>query len=98
MAITITHLMNARRMVFTGRDTFTTASSWAWAHGPDGVMATAGADIALKTAAAAAIAVAAVMLPTTAILPAAEEAAEQFVAAQVALTTATAQFVPAEHV
>ncbi len=30
----------------TGRDTSTMASSWAWAHGPDGVMATAGEAIA----------------------------------------------------
>jgi len=38
-------------MDFTGRDTFTAASSWAWAHGPAGAMATAGAAIALATVA-----------------------------------------------
>ena len=38
----------ARPMAITGRSTSTTASSWAWAHGPAGAMATAGAAIASR--------------------------------------------------
>src|ERR1039458_9607539 len=38
--------MPARLTVIMGRATSITASSWAWAHGPTGAMATAGATIA----------------------------------------------------
>jgi hypothetical protein len=47
-----THLMRARRSAFMGRAISTTASSWAWARGPVGVIATAGATIASTAAAA----------------------------------------------
>jgi hypothetical protein len=55
-ATTTMRRMPARPMVFTGRDTFITESSWVWAHGRDGVMATAGAAIGSLTAVAEAIA------------------------------------------
>jgi len=67
-------------------------------------MATAGADIALKTAAAAAIAAAVARQPTAAALLAAVAEAEpcaagaQYAAATAARSTATGQFVPAERV
>jgi len=48
------HLTSARPWVITGPDTFTTASSWAWAHGAAGAIATAGAGIALLAKAEAA--------------------------------------------
>src|ERR1035441_2197888 len=38
--------MPAHPWGITGRDTSTTASFWAWAHGPAGVMTTAGEAIA----------------------------------------------------
>ena len=47
-----THLMSARRSAFMGRAISSTASSWAWARGPVGVTATAGATIASTAAAA----------------------------------------------
>jgi hypothetical protein len=59
----------ARRWAFTGPDTSTTASSSAWVHGPVGVMATAGAVIALATVAAEAIAAAVAPWPIAAIMP-----------------------------
>src|ERR1700691_5807054 len=47
-----THLMSVRRSAFMGRAISTTVSSWAWARGPVGVTATAGATIASTAAAA----------------------------------------------
>ena len=64
-------------MAITGQDTSTTASSWAWAHGPVGATATAGAAIgsvgmvaATITAAAAGRPIAAVMHVAAAAKPA----------------------------
>jgi hypothetical protein len=70
-------------MASTGRGISTAASSWAWARGPAGVMATAGAAIVLSVKAAEATAAAAGPWPIAAALPAAvEHAAErQFVLA-----------------
>ena len=65
-AITTTRHTAARPWAFTGRATSTTASSWAWARGPAGVMATAGAVIASLKQAAEAIAAVAVQRPTAA--------------------------------
>jgi hypothetical protein len=42
------HRIPAPPLVITGRATSTTASSWAWAHGPAGVITTVGAGIALS--------------------------------------------------
>ena len=42
------HRTPAPRLVITGRATSTTASSWAWVHGPAGVITTVGAGIALS--------------------------------------------------
>src|ERR1035441_9152969 len=82
-AITTMHLTPARPMDSTGRDISTTASSWAWAHGLAGVMATAGAAIGSVTAVAEAIAEAAGPWPNAAALQA---AAEQFAPAAAAPT------------
>jgi hypothetical protein len=46
------HRTPAPRLVITGRATSITASSWAWAHGPAGVITTVGAAIALSLPAA----------------------------------------------
>ena len=45
-ATTAMHPMPARPTVIMGRATSITASSWVWAHGPTGAMATAGVTIA----------------------------------------------------
>ena len=42
------HRIPALRLVITGRATSTTASSWAWVHGPAGVITTVGAGTALS--------------------------------------------------
>ena len=76
-ATTTTHPTPARPMASTGRDTSTAASSWAWARGPAGAMATAGVIIALSAKAAEAITAAADMQPITATLPAAAEYAAE---------------------
>ena len=60
-------------MDFTGRATSTTASSWAWAPGPAGAMATAGADIASSMMGAETIAAAAEPLRIAATMPVAAE-------------------------
>jgi len=57
-ATTITRPMPAHRWAFTGQGISTTASSSGWAHGPTGVMVTAGADIASAAGAAEDIAAA----------------------------------------
>src|ERR1700678_4099697 len=49
MDITTMHRTPARRLAFTAPDISTTGSSWAWARGRAGAMATAGAAIALLT-------------------------------------------------
>jgi len=46
MATMAMHPMHARPTVIMGRATSITASSWAWAHGPTGAMATAGVTTA----------------------------------------------------
>src|ERR1700684_4306607 len=46
------HRTPAPRLVITGRATSITASSWAWVHGPAGVITTVGAAIALSLPAA----------------------------------------------
>src|SRR5580658_5532376 len=56
-----THLMRARQSAFMGRAISITVSSWAWARGPVGVTATAGATIASTAAAADGTTAAAVM-------------------------------------
>ena len=55
-------------MGFMGLDTSMAASSWAWGHGPAGVMATAGVDIASATVAEEVIAAAAAPWPIAAAL------------------------------
>jgi hypothetical protein len=49
-------------MAFTGRGISTTASSWAWAHGPGGATATAGVAIGSSRLVAEAIVAAAAQL------------------------------------
>src|ERR1035437_7178196 len=79
-AITTMLLTTARPMDFTGRATFTTASSWAWVRGPVGAMATAGVIIASVMAAAEALAAAAAPWPIAAVLRAAAGAEQHAVA------------------
>src|SRR5580704_8136259 len=55
-------------MATAGQDTFTTASSWAWAHGLVGATATDGAVIASPQMAAETITAAAARQPIAAIL------------------------------
>jgi hypothetical protein len=62
-AITTTRPTPARRWASTGQDTFTTASSSAWAHGPAGATVTAGAAIASPMVGADDITVVAVLRP-----------------------------------
>ncbi len=87
MATTTMRPMPARPMAITGQGTSTTASSWAWAHGPVGATATAGAAIGSPGMAAEAITAVAARQPIAAILHA-------VVAAQIA-TTRQAERVPA---
>src|SRR5580658_8603853 len=57
-------LTAAHRWVITDRVISTTASSWAWAHGPAGVMATAGEATALAAMVGEAITVESAASPT----------------------------------
>ncbi len=73
MATTTMRHTPARPMAITARGTSTTASSWAWAHGPVGATATAGAAIGSVMTAAEAIAAAAAGQPIAAIMRAAAD-------------------------
>ena len=61
--------MAARRWATTARDIFTTGFFWAWAHGPAGVMGTAGVATALSATVEEAITAEAVMRPAEDIGP-----------------------------
>jgi len=63
---------SARRWGITGRAISTTAYSWAWAHGPVGVMATAGEAIASVEMAVEAITAEPGALPITDVQAASE--------------------------
>ena len=95
-----THPTPVRPMASMGRDISTVASSWAWAHGPAGVMATAGAAIDSVTAAAEAIAAAAGPWPIAAAMRAVEEgraAERQFAAAEQLAPAALEPSMPAQR-
>ena len=62
MAITTMRHTRVRLTAFMDPVTSTTVSSWAWGHGPGGVMVTDGAAIDLSKAVAEVIAAAAVKL------------------------------------
>ena len=85
MATTTTRPTPARPMAITGQGTSTTASSWAWARGPVGDTATAGAAIGSVRMAAATITAAAAGRPIAAIMHVAEAAQAGRVPALVAV-------------
>jgi len=97
-ATTAMRPMPARPTVIMGRATSITASSWAWAHGPTGAMATAGVTIASSPTVEDAITAVTVEDAIAALPPAADMAAAQQYAVAVDMVAA-AQFAAAavEH-